>query len=402
MQLAFTPDQQRFQDEVREFLGARLPVTVAAKVARGASVDPEETRDWHRTLAAQGWAAPAWPAEYGGTGWNLVQRHIFDVECRRAQAPYLSAFGITMVGPAIARYGSAAQKAEHLPLILNADRNWCQGYSEPGAGSDLASVATRAERDGDDYIVNGSKIWTSAAELADWIFCLVRTNPDVQQQKGISFLLLDIKSPGVTVEPLYAFNGKRLWNQVFFDNVRVPTANRLGDEDRGWTVAKSLLGDERLMVSRVAENKRILGIARQVLAEEPAGSEALAELDDYRRKVDELEVRLQALEMTSLRLLLEADAGGQVGAEPSMLKLKGSELVQAMDELLFDAVGHWALPLDRASQARATAPETTAILAGPEHAEYVASGRYHHRGYTIAGGSSEVQHNIIAKAVLGL
>lgn len=398
MQLAFTSDQQRFQNEVREFLSANLPPEIAAKVARGAGVSQDETRAWHKTLAERGWAAPAWPAEYGGTGWNLVQRHIFDVECRRAQAPYLSAFGITMVGPAIARYGSDQQKAEHLPLILNADRSWCQGYSEPGAGSDLASVATRAERDGDDYIVNGSKIWTSAAELADWIFCLVRTNPDVQQQKGISFLLLDIKSPGVTIEPLYAFNGKRLWNQVFFDNVRVPTANRLGAEDRGWTVAKSLLGDERLMVSRVAENKRILGVARDMLAVEQAGDKALAEMDYYRRQVDALEVRLQALEMTSLRLLLEADAGGKVGAEPSMLKLKGSELVQAMDELLFEAVGHWALPLDRASQARVSAE----VLAGPEHAEYVASGRYHHRGYTIAGGSSEVQHNIIAKAVLGL
>ncbi len=398
MQLAFTSDQQRFQNEVREFLSAKLPTEIAAKVARGAGVSQAETRAWHKTLAERGWAAPAWPAEYGGTGWNLVQRHIFDVECRRAQAPYLSAFGITMVGPAIARYGSDQQKAEHLPLILNAERSWCQGYSEPGAGSDLASVATRAERDGDDYIVNGSKIWTSAAELADWIFCLVRTNPDVQQQKGISFLLLDIKSPGVTIEPLYAFNGKRLWNQVFFDNVRVPTANRLGAEDRGWTVAKSLLGDERLMVSRVAENKRILGVARDMLAAEQADDKALAEMDYYQRRVDELEVRLQALEMTSLRLLLQADAGGQVGAEPSMLKLKGSELVQAMDELLFEAVGHWALPLDRASQARVSGE----VLAGPERAEYVASGRYHHRGYTIAGGSSEVQHNIIAKAVLGL
>lgn len=406
MQLALTADQQRFQDEVRTFLSANLPASVATKVARGEGVSAIETRDWHRILAARGWAAPAWPAEYGGTGWNLVQRHIFDVECRRVQAPYLSGFGITMVGPAIARYGSEAQKAEHLPRILNAERNWCQGYSEPGAGSDLASVSTRAERDGDDYIINGSKIWTSAAELADWIFCLVRTNPDVQQQKGISFLLLDIKSPGVTIEPLYAFNGKRLWNQVFFDNVRVPMANRLGDEDRGWTVAKSLLGDERLMVSRVAENKRILGIAQEVLQTEQADGEALKQLAYYRRQIDALEVRLQALEMTSLRLLLDADAGGQIGAEPSMLKLKGSELVQAMDELLFEAVGHWVLPLDRASQARSAAVEPTAafegVCAGPDYAEYVASGRYHHRGYTIAGGSSEVQRNIIAKAVLGL
>ena len=224
---------------------------------------------------------------------------------------------------------------------------------------------------------------------------LVRTDQDVQQQKGISFLLLDIHTPGVKIEPLYAFNGKRLWNQVFFDNARVPIANRLGEENRGWTVAKSLLGDERLMVSRVAENKRLLGVIAHMLGAEHDNGEALAAHRYYASRMDELDVRLQALEMTSLRLLTEADAGGQVGAEPSMLKLKGSELVQAMDELLFEAVGHWALPLDSSADAAFDA-------IAPDYAEYVASGCYHHRGYTIAGGSSEVQHNIIAKAVLGL
>jgi len=405
MQLALNESQQEFRDEVRSFLQSNLPAEYARKVARGESVSSEETCDWTRTLAAKGWAAPNWPAEYGGTGWNLVQRHIFDVECRRAQAPYLSGFGFSMVGPAIIRFGTPEQRSEHLPHILNASRLWCQGYSEPGAGSDLASVSTRAVRDGDDYIVSGSKIWTSAAELADWIFALVRTDPDVQQQKGISFLLFDINSPGVTVEPLYAFNGKRLWNQVFFDEVRVPVANRLGDENRGWTVAKSLLGDERLMVSRVAENKRILGQIFKVLESEQEGDRNLLLTDYYRRRVDELDVRLQALEMTSLRLLLEADAGQQVGAEPSMLKLKGSELVQAMDELLFEAVGHLSAPLDRATQSRIgiqLADDEPVPDSPQEYAEYVASGRYHHRGYTIAGGSSEVQHNIIAKAVLGL
>jgi len=395
MRLSLNPEQQEFQNTVREFLAENLPKSYAHKVRRGEGISSDETSAWTRTLAAKGWAAPNWPEAHGGTGWNLVQRHIFDVECRRAQAPYLSGFGFTMVGPAIIKYGSPEQQAEHLPKILNAQRLWCQGYSEPGAGSDLASVSTRAERDGDDYVVNGSKIWTSAAELADWIFVLVRTDQNVQQQKGISFLLLDINTPGVTIEPLYAFNGKRLWNQVFFENVRVPIVNRLGEENRGWTVAKSLLGDERLMVSRVAENKRLLGVVQAMLSQEQDNGEALAAHRYYRARMNELDVRLQALEMTSLRLLLEADAGGQVGAEPSMLKLKGSELVQAMDELLFEAVGHWAMPLDASLTADSYA-------AAPAHTEYVASGRYHHRGYTIAGGSSEVQHNIIAKAVLGL
>ena len=392
MRYQLTEDQQEFKREVDEFLREALPRDLADKVRRGASVSKEELGAWTRTLNAKGWAAPNWPVEHGGTGWNLVQRHIFDESCRLAQAPVLSGFGFNMVGPAIIKYGTPEQHAQFLPQIRNADLWFCQGYSEPQAGSDLASVRTRADREGDEYVVNGQKIWTSAAEHADWIFCLVRTNHDVQQQKGISFLLIDMASPGVTVEPLYAFNGKRLWNQVFFDDVRVPVSQRLGDEDKGWTVAKSLLGDERLLVSRVAENKRVLSIIADALREQRAGGIDVPNGMDT--EIDQLAIRLQALEMTSLRILTEADAGGQIGAEPSMLKLKGSELVQDQDELLFRLVDHLALPADRANAPREDF--------GPAFAEYVASGRYHHRGYTIAGGSSEVQHNIIAKQVLGL
>ncbi len=392
MRFDLTPEQRVFKEEVETFLARNLPPEVAAKVKRGASVSKKELTQWTRTLNAKGWAAPAWPVEHGGTGWNLVRRHIFDVACRAAHAPALSGFGFNMVGPAIIKFGTAEQQADWLPKILNADMWFCQGYSEPQAGSDLASVRTRAEKDGDDYVVNGSKIWTSGAEMADWIFCLVRTNPDVQQQKGISFLLFDITSPGVAVEPLYAFNGKRLWNQVFFEDVRVPIAQRLGDEDRGWTVAKSLLGDERLMVSRVAENKRVLGVVKEAVAEQAARGVVLPE--SVQGEISELEIRLQALEATSLRILTQADSGAQIGAEPSMLKLKGSELVQAQDELLFRLVDYLALPQDSSN--------TGAEPVTPPWAEFVASGRYHHRGYTIAGGTSEVQHNIIAKQVLGL
>lgn len=392
MRFDLTTEQQAFKDEVEAFLAEQLPASVAAKVKRGAGVSKEELTQWTRTLNAKGWAAPAWPVEHGGTGWNLVQRHIFDVACRAAHAPPLSGFGFNMVGPAIIKYGTLEQQAQWLPKILNADLWFCQGYSEPQAGSDLASVRTRADKDGDDYVVNGSKIWTSGAEMADWIFCLVRTNHGVQQQKGISFLLFDITSPGVSVEPLYAFNGKRLWNQVFFEDVRVPVAQRLGDEDRGWTVAKSLLGDERLMVSRVSENKRMLGLLKEALSEQQQRGVALP--DSVGQEISALEIRLQALEATSLRILTQADSGAQIGAEPSMLKLKGSELVQAQDELLFRMVDHLALPQDSTN----TGEEAVA----PAWAEFVASGRYHHRGYTIAGGTSEVQHNIIAKQVLGL
>ncbi|NCF43309.1 MAG: pimeloyl-CoA dehydrogenase large subunit [Proteobacteria bacterium] len=392
MRFDLTPEQRLFKEEVETFLRTHLPAAVAAKVKRGAAVSKAELTDWTRTLDAKGWAAPAWPVEHGGTGWNLIQRHLFDVACRAAHAPALSGFGFNMVGPAIIKFGTPQQQAEFLPKILHADLWFCQGYSEPQAGSDLASVRTRADKDGDDYVVNGSKIWTSGAELADWIFCLVRTNHEVQQQKGISFLLLDITSPGVTVKPLYAFNGKRLWNQVFFEDVRVPIAQRLGDEDRGWTVAKSLLGDERLMVSRVSETKRMLGLLKDALQEQAERGVMLPE--SLQNEVDALEIRLHALEMTSLRILTEADAGAQIGAEPSMLKLKGSELVQAQDELLFRIVDYLALPQDSTN--------TGAAAVNPAWAEFVASGRYHHRGYTIAGGSSEVQHNIIAKQVLGL
>ena len=262
MRFDLTAEQKAFQQQVETFLDQALPKELSRKVRCSASISKEELTAWTRRLNVQGWAAPHWPVEDGGTGWSLLQRHIFDVACRAAHAPHLSGFGFNMVGPAIIKYGSEAQKAEFLPKIRNADMWFCQGYSEPQAGSDLASVRTRADKDGDDYVVNGSKIWTSGAEMADLIFCLVRTNYDVQQQKGISFLLVDITSPGVSVEPLYAFNGKRLWNQVLFEDVRVPQHQRLGEENFGWTVAKSLLGDERLMVSRVAENKRILSVVR--------------------------------------------------------------------------------------------------------------------------------------------
>ena len=392
MKYQFTDEQMEFKRNIDSFLRSALPSELAQKVKTGVGVDKQELTHWTRMLNKQGWAAPNWPIEHGGTGWNLIQRHIFDSCCRSMHAPALSGFGFNMVGPAIIKYGTEAQKADFLPKIRNADLWFCQGYSEPQAGSDLAGVATTAVKDGDEYIVNGSKIWTSGAEDADWIFCLVRTNGQVQKQKGISFLLIDLRSPGIEIKPLIAFNGKRLWNQVFFEDVRVPTSHRLGDEDHGWTVAKSLLGDERLMVSRIAENKRVFSNLLELVSQQGQRGQILP--GSFHSKLSQISIRIHALEMTSLRILGRADKGAEVGAEPSMLKLKGSELVQSQDELLFELVDYLSVPLD------SSMGDHQSI--GSSMTEYISSGAYHHRGYTIAGGSSEVQHNIIAKQVLGL
>jgi len=393
MQMRLSRADQEFRAEVRAFLDANLDPAVRDLVRFGYPVPKDIQNDWTRTLNRRGWAAPNWPREHGGTGWSMVRRHLFDIEMKTHHAPEREGFGFNMVGPAIIRYGTPAQHAAFLPRILNAEMNWCQGYSEPGAGSDLASLRTRADADGDDYVVNGSKIWTSGAEDADYIFALVRTDPAAKKQLGITFLLIDMTSPGVTVEPLFAFNGKRLWNQVFFDNVRVPRRNRLGDENQGWTVAKNLLGNERLLVSRVAENRRLLScVDENVAAEADAGVTPQPD-DDLRAAA--LRIRLEALDSTALRLLTGFDSGAVVGAEPSMLKLLGSQLVQDMDRMLCDTAGYYGLPLDSTLRADADA-------VGPRRSDMLASAMFHHRGFTIAGGSSEIQHNIIAQQVLAL
>jgi alkylation response protein AidB-like acyl-CoA dehydrogenase len=394
LKLALNEADTAFQAEVRAYINANLSKQVSDKVRLGYGAEKAEVDEWTRILNRKGWAAPHWPAEVGGAEWSAVKRHVFENELRAAHAPELQGFGFSMVGPAIIKYGSVAQKAEYLPKILDAQMSWCQGYSEPQAGSDLASLRTTAVSSGDNYVVNGSKIWTSAAEIADHIFVLVKTDTQVKPQRGISFLLIDMDTPGITVKPLLAFNGVRLWNQVFFDNVVVPKPNRLGEENKGWTVAKNLLGNERLQVSRVAENRRLLNkifdIAR---AEQQRGIDFDS---SFWQKLSALEIRLEALDATALRLLSKFDNGGGIGPEVSMLKLKGSQLVQAMDSLMFEAIGLYALPLDSSMRADGTGPIDT------DYADMVASRMYHHRGYTIAGGSSEVQHNIIAQAVLGL
>jgi alkylation response protein AidB-like acyl-CoA dehydrogenase len=391
MQLSLNDEDLAFEQEVRSFLEKNLDAAVARRVECSLPVSKVDQDTWTRRLAERGWAAPNWPVAYGGTGWNLRRRHQFEVLLRAHHAPETQGFGFNMVGPAIIKYGTEAQKAYYLPKILSAEISWCQGYSEPEAGSDLAGLRTRAEIEGDHYLVNGSKIWTSRAEEADHIFVLVRTDPDAKKQRGISFLLLPMDLPGIEVKPLYAFNGKRLWNQVFFDNVRVPRENRLGAENEGWTVAKNILGDERLMVSRVAENKRILGRLKQLLESQ----ENVVQDTAFLKRLAELEIRLTGLEVMAVRLLAHFDTGGKVGAEPSMLKLQGSQLVQAQDQLLFELAGFYGLPLDQHSR-----QDQTAVL--NDDIDMIGSALFHHRGYTIAGGATEIQRNIIAQQVLKL
>lgn len=398
MELALSTGEQAFQREVRDFLAAKLPADIADRVKRGLPVGRQDMMRWHAALRERGWLAASWPKSAGGPGWSIMQRHIFDMECRLAHAPPLLAFNFNMIGPALIAFGRPEQKEHYLPKILSDEHWWCQGYSEPGAGSDLAGLQTRAVRDGDHYVVNGSKIWTSAAEEANHIFCLVRTDPGAKKQEGISFLLIDMDTPGIEVRPLIALNGRRLWNTVHFDDVRVPVENILGRENEGWTVAKKLLGDERLFVSRVSENARVLSIVKEVAQTETADGQPLLRDPDFAMKIADLEARLNALEMTSLRILSRANEGGRIGAEPSMTKLLGSHMVQDLDVVLYQAIGCYGAPDHSDFLFRGG----NQLPVGPEHAVGITSGQLHHRGYTIAGGTSEVQRGILAKAVLGL
>lgn len=398
MDLSLSPDDLAFRDEVRSFLKDNLPEETAAKTKIGVPVPRPDIKAWWAILAENGFAAPAWPKEHGGMELSLTHRHILDMEFRAHHAPPLPAFNINMIGPALIRFGNDEQKARFLPRTLSGEISWCQGYSEPGAGSDLANVSTRAMRDGDEYVVNGTKIWTSGAEHADWIFCLTRSDPDVKPQRGISFLLVDMSDPGVTVTPIIAMNGARLWNQVIFEDVRVPTTNRLGEENQGWTVAKALLGDERIFVSRISESTRMLQEVKEMANKERAGGGRLIEDKSFAGKLSHLGIRLQALEMMMLRLLDRAEQEGQIGAEPSAMKALGSPLVQAMDEVAMEAACYYSVPNNRASWEEGSNVET----AGPDYTSAVTSNYLHHRGYSIAGGTTEIQKGILAKAVLGL
>ena len=396
MDMEFNAQDLAFRDEVRAFIAENHP-DMSAKKDAGEEMSKEDFLSWHRILHAKGWVAPAWPVEYGGTGWTPTQKYIWSEETARADCIRLMPFGLSMVGPVIYAFGTPEQKAQFLPRILSGEDWWCQGYSEPGAGSDLASLRTTAVRDGDDYIVNGQKTWTTMAQHADWGFFLVRTDKDVKAQEGISFLLIDMKSPGITVRPIITLGGEHEVNEVWLENVRVPISNRVYEENKGWTCAKFLLAHERTGIAGVASSKRGVERIKDIARAELDGDKPLIANAFFKRKIAELQIDLTALEFTELRSLAGEAAGKGPGPESSLLKIKGSEIQQRITELALEAVGHYGAPYFRGF-----GEGDNEHPIGPDYAHRAAPTYFNARKTTIYGGSNEIQRNIIAKMVLGL
>ena len=390
-------DLVTFRRTIRDFMQRALPPDIRDAVRAGRQLSRERLSAWHRILSEAGYLVPHWPLLWGGRGWSVAQQMVFSEEMCTLHGPELNSIVFDMIGPVLMRWGNAAQQASFLPAIASGQQWWCQGYSEPNAGSDLASLVTKARREGDHYVVNGSKIWTSGAQYADWMFCLVRTDTEARAQQGISFLLIDMRTPGITVRPIVGIHGWAVFNEVFLDEVRVPVENLVGGENQGWTVAKSLLEFERLKLARVGENKRRRARVLEVALHADPSGRRIADKPWFRLRFAELETRLMALEANAARFVARQSAGEPIGAEVSMLKMRGSRLIQLWEDLTVDALGGTALPLDVSALHDAPAGQHKNDMAGT-----ASSRRFLSRGYTIAGGSSEIQHNILAKQVLGL
>jgi len=399
MDLAFTKEDIAFRDEVRDFVAKNLPKDIADKVAGGKHLERDDYMRWQQALGRQGWLVYTWPKKHGGPGWTITQRYIFENTCAEMNAPSIIPFGSKMVGPVIYTFGNDEQKQRFLPDIRESSVWWCQGYSEPGSGSDLASLRTKAVREGDHYIVNGSKTWNTMGHWADWIFCLVRTNPEAKQQEGISFLLIDMKTPGITVKPIIMADGGHGVNEVFFDNVRVPAENLVGKEGEGWTYAKFLLANERLGIAAIPQSKRgVEGLKQMAKSERDGAGKTLIDDASFREKIADLEIQVTALEYTELRALSAMAAGGAPGPEVSFLKIRGSEIQQRITELAVEAVGYYAMPYQPALLWHGANEEPI----GPDYAHLAAPRYFNVRKTSIYGGSNEIQKNVISKMVLGL
>jgi alkylation response protein AidB-like acyl-CoA dehydrogenase len=390
MDLSFSPAEEQFRREVRAWIAEAMPPAMAAKAAVDGHFEMDEVMAWHKILYAQGWVAPHWPKEYGGPGFDATRRFILSEELELSGAPMLSPFGLAMVGPAIMQFGSPEQKARFLPKILSGEEVWCQGYSEPGAGSDLASLRTAATIEGDELVIEGQKTWTTYAQYADWIFCLVRTDPGVKKQAGISFVLVDMKTPGVEARPMLTIGHTPAFCDTFFAGVRVPKANVVGPLNGGWTVAKALLGHERTLIAAVGVSQRAIRRVKRIAAATKWGRTTVFDDPVFRGRIARLEIKLQALQMANYRALAGAQLGKAPGAESSILKLRGSEILQQAFELAMDIMGHDAM-------AWFNQPGIV-----PEAEQFIAPTYCYNRATTIYGGSNEIQKNIIAKWILGL
>jgi len=400
MHVSFTSEENDFQKEVNSFFNEKYPADIKEKQNKSVPLEKEDFIRWQKTLYEQGWAAPNWPVEYGGTGWTPVQKYIFANENAKANAPAIVPFGLGMVGPVIYTYGNEAQKKKFLPGILASDVWWCQGYSEPGSGSDLASLKMKAERVGNEYVLNGTKTWTTLGHMADWIFCLVRTSSDVaRRQEGISFILVDMATEGVSVKPIITIEGDREVNEVHFENVKVPVENLIGEEGKGWTYGKVLLQHERTSIAGVARSQYRLSRLKEKIRNSDNTQPSLTGDNDFLKKIGQLEIELKALEFTELRTLAAVSVGKAPGPESSLLKIRGTEIQQKLDELFMEAAGYFSLPY---------VPQQYNLNSDPE--EHVGFGAdsvsslvyFNNRKASIYGGSNEIQKNIIAKHVLGL
>ena len=393
MQLKLSAEEAAFRDQIRAFIADNYPAEMRVPNPE-TDLSKQQSLLWHKILHKKGWVAPGWPREYGGPGWSITQRFLWEQESSRAGTLPPLAFGVTMVGPVIYTYGNAAQKAKFLPRILSGEDWWCQGYSEPGSGSDLASVRTKAVRQGDHYLVTGHKTWTTLAQHADWIFCLVRTDPGAKSQAGISFVLIDMKSPGITVRPIITIDGSHEVNDVFLEDVRVPIENLIGEENKGWTYAKFLLGNERTSMAGIGRSTRSLNRLKAIVDQE------IGEYDPARgefvRDIARVELDLLALEATELRIVAQMARGIDPGPMASLFKIRGTEILQRISDLSHRAIGHYGLTLrDHSAGADGFVP-------GPEYGHTVSEKYLNTRKLSIYGGSNEIQRNIIAKAVLGL
>jgi alkylation response protein AidB-like acyl-CoA dehydrogenase len=396
MDLTFTDDEVAFRSDVQAFLKDNLPSALSDKVRYGRPLAKAEHEEWHRILNARGWLAPNWPKQFGGAEWDTVRRHIFEEECALAHAPRIMPFGLSMLGPVLHKYGSSDQQAYWLPRILSGADWWCQGYSEPGAGSDLAALATTAVRDGDHYVVNGQKTWTTFGQHANMIFCLVRTDKAAKKQEGISFLLIDMRTPGVEVRPIVLLDGSSEVNEVWFTDVRVPAENLVGEENAGWTYAKYLLTHERTNIAGVGFAQAGLALVRRIARSETTGGKPLLQNPHFRARLAQIEIDLMAMSTTNLRIISKAATGQAPEIESSMLKVKGTIIRQKINDLARRAAGIYALPF--ASEGLETSNE---IWPDPNDAGPVAAQYFNSRKLSIYGGSNEIQREIIAKSILG-